>query len=385
MPENFKDKFSHTSITHMGRVIEQNLSDFPTQKFINLATDNLDDLAMKARSQQIVDALIATLPKDFTKAGSALVNSLQPISEETTADPNTAGWTNNLVTSNTTGIGSWLIMPAADFIGQQGLHNVPFAMECLHAMTKRFSAEFGVRHLLKAEPKQTLSILDSWCKDPCQHVRRLVSEGSRPLLPWGIRLQSFLDDPAHTLPLLEKLKNDPSDYVRLSVANHLNDIAKQHPDIINALTEKWQQPTNKQRTKLLKHACRTLIKQGNRDTLALWGYTPGDFALTLTLSTKNVLMGDSIEMNVTVHNPLPKQQNILLDYVVYQQKANGQLAPRVCKWKTCVIKPQQTLTLHKKHSFKPVTTRKYYPGKHQMALQINGVTYPAETFYLTIT
>lgn len=387
MPENFKDQFSHAQITKMARAIAQNLPDFPVDTFITLATANLEQLAMKARSQQIVAALRTTLPKDFRAAGTVLVQSLQPVLDEKSVDPNTAGWTNNLHTAEIDGIGSWLIMPTADFIGQQGQHDVSFAMDCLHAMTKRFSAEFGIRHLLKNAPEQTLTILHQWCNDPCQHVRRLISEGSRPLLPWGLRLQKFLHEPKYTLPLLEKLKDDSSDYVRLSVSNHLNDIAKQHPDVVNQITQKWQQSTgndriHQQRSKLLKHACRTLIKQGNPQTLALWGFAQAEIDTELSLNMTEVMMGDDLIMGVTLVNPLPQEQNILLDYVVYHQKANGQLTPRVCKWKSFIIGPNQSLTLNKKHSFKPVTTRKYYPGKHQVALQINGVITNTEDFYL---
>lgn len=232
----FKEVFNSLSITQMGAAIFHTWSKFDQATFFALATHDLSALEMKARSNQIVSALTLTLPDDFTHAAHILVQSLAPVHA---IDKSSSGWTNN--TAAEQGIGNWLIMPSADYIALHG--NTPehfdLSMAALHAMTKRFSAEFAIRKFIITQPTKTFNILQQWTRDPDKHVRRLVSEGSRPRLPWGVRLQGLVLDPSPTLALLESLKNDPEDYVRLSVANHLNDIAKDHPALVNNLVTDW--------------------------------------------------------------------------------------------------------------------------------------------------
>lgn len=378
-----KEVFNSLSITQMGAAIFHTWSKFDQATFFALATHDLSALEMKARSNQIVSALTLTLPDDFTHAAHILVQSLAPVHG---IDKPSSGWTNN--TAAEQGIGNWLIMPSADYIALHG--NTPehfdLSMAALHAMTKRFSAEFAIRKFIITQPTKTFNILQQWTRDPDKHVRRLVSEGSRPRLPWGIRLQGLVLDPSPTLALLESLKNDPEDYVRLSVANHLNDIAKDHPALVNNLVTDWLnevamgdesanaecQLLHKQRLKLVKHACRTLIKNGNQDTLALFGYGTVQIDTDFTLASGVIKMGSSAELQCQLHNPTDTEQLLLIDYIVHHQKSNGSTRPKVFKWKTLKINPHCTVTFTKPHSFKPITTRKYYPGEHRFTLQING-------------
>ena len=385
MSSLFKDVFNQYSITHLATIIVEHYPAFDSEKFLLTALNILHSLEMKARSQQIVDALNNTLPEDFPTACDILINSLAPVKDvDTSAD----GWTKNLVSED--GIGSWMIMPCADFIAQQA-HNPTYFEQCmqtLHAMTKRFSAEFAIRPFIVHQPDRMHRQLQAWVSDPDKHVRRLVSEGSRPLLPWGIKLHAVVADPTLTLHLLEQLKNDKEDYVRLSVANHLNDIAKHHPDKVTDIARAWlsELPTlspieTKQRHKLIKHACRTLIKQGHKETLALFGLGPITAEVVLAIDKTHVSLGDELTMTLLITNQLKTSQDVLIDYVVYHQKANGSLTPKVFKWKHTSIQGQQTLTLTKTHSFKPITTRKYHPGEHHIAVQINGDAFPAKSFY----
>lgn len=378
-----KEVFNSLSITQMGAAIFHTWSKFDQATFFALATHDLSALEMKARSNQIVSALTLTLPDDFTHAAHILVQSLAPVNA---IDKPSSGWTNN--TAAERGIGNWLIMPSADYIALHG--NTPehfdLSMAALHAMTKRFSAEFAIRKFIITQPTKTFNILQQWTRDPDKHVRRLVSEGSRPRLPWGIRLQGLVLDPSPTLALLESLKNDPEDYVRLSVANHLNDIAKDHPALVNNIATDWLnevamgaesanaecQLLHKQRLKLVKHACRTLIKNGNQDTLALFGYSAVKIDIDFNLASGVIKMGSSAKLQCQLNNPTDTEQLLLIDYIVHHQKSNGSTRPKVFKWKTFKIKPHCTVTISKQHSFKPITTRKYYPGEHRFTLQING-------------
>jgi 3-methyladenine DNA glycosylase AlkC len=97
-------------------------------------------------------------------------------------------------------------------------------------------------------------------------VRRLVSEGTRPRLPWAPRLRAFMRDPRPVLELLEWLKDDPSLYVRRSVANNLNDIGKDHPDLLFATAERWMKDANENRHWIIRHALRSAVKRGDPGT-----------------------------------------------------------------------------------------------------------------------
>lgn len=377
----FKDVFNPLAILHMGESIAKVWSNFDQSQFFQIAANNLTDLEMKARSNQIVNALDATLPNDFAQASQILIQALATVHD---IETHSSGWTNNLASSE--GIGSWLIMPCADYIALRGTsaENFSLSMQALHAMTKRFSAEFAIRHFIVAMPEHTFAMLRQWTTDPDKHVRRLVSEGSRPRLPWGIRLQAQVLDPTPTLELLEQLKNDPEDYVRLSVANHLNDIAKDHPDLVNDIAKRWlkELPTSPQRAKLVKHACRTLIKQGNHDTLRVLGYGEANVEVEFSLTNDVIIMGGNTRLKCHIHNPTTNTQVLLVDYIVHHQKANGSTSPKVFKWKSFTLQAGASLTITKQHSFKPITTRKYYSGEHRFEVQINGQSLAQASGYL---
>lgn len=150
-------------------------------------------------------------------------------------------------------------------------------MAANYEITKRFTAEFCVRPFLIEHRGECLKLLKRWATDANPHVRRLVSEGTRPRLPWAMRLPEFQSDPSHTLPLLEMLKDDPELYVRRSVANHLADIAKDHPDVAFDVCESWLRELRKSaderrsanRRWVVRHAVRLPAKKGVARALEL--------------------------------------------------------------------------------------------------------------------
>jgi 3-methyladenine DNA glycosylase AlkC len=162
-------------------------------------------------------------------------------------------------------------MPLTHYVGRNGLKHFDLSMMLLKEMTKRSSSEFDIRYFLLDSPLRAISILQEWTQDPNQHVRRLVSEGTRPRLPWAMRLPVFIEDPSPLIPLLDALKDDEEEYVRRSVSNNLNDIAKDHPDVVAGIARQWLKGASKNRQRLVRHACRTLIKQGHKETLAALG------------------------------------------------------------------------------------------------------------------
>lgn len=275
--------------------------------------------------------------------------------------------------SDDRGLCGWAILPLTLVVGQHGIADFDRGMALMREMTMRFSAEFGIRHFLLADQARALAIMTGWLDDPNRHVRRLISEGSRPRLPWAMRLPALMADPAPTLPILERLRDDPEPYVRRSVANHLNDIAKDHPRRVAALLDIWAQAGGADRMALLRHAARGLIKAGDADALAVFGHGPARIAPAVpVLSATRVQMGDTLAFDVVLTSLSDAPQSLSVDYVLHYRKANGMLSPKVFKGARLTLDPGETRILRRRHGFRDVTTRRHYPGDHALSLRING-------------
>jgi 3-methyladenine DNA glycosylase AlkC len=274
-------------------------------------------------------------------------------------------------------------MPMTNYVGLHGLNHFSQSMTLLKEMTQRFSSEFDIRFFLIKEPKRTLSILEKWTGDPSVHVRRLVSEGTRPRLPWGMRLSKFVENPKPILPLLEALKDDEEEYVRRSVANNLNDIAKDHPDLVAGIAKRWLKEASKNRERLIRHACRTLIKQGHQKTLKALGYDePKVKVEKFKLLNPKINFGEAILFEVDIRSNSKKKQQLIIDYAIHHRKANGGTSPKVFKWKTLAMAPNANLIAKKKHAIKKISTRVYYPGIHEVEIFINGISFGKKKFEL---
>ena len=155
-----------------------------------------------------------------------------------------------------------------------------------------------------------------WSKHPHPSVRRLSSEGCRPRLPWAMGLPAFKKDPSLILPILENLKCDPSEYVRRSVANNLNDIAKDHPDIALKIAKKWK-GVDPATDWIIKHGGRTLLKRGHESILNLHGFNTNAkaFIKDLTLS-KKVTIGDSLLFDFSFFHQEATATSFRLEYVI---------------------------------------------------------------------
>lgn len=358
-------------------LLAKNYPEFDQAGFIKLAADDIENRELKDRANQIFLGFKDFLPNDYKSAVNLLISTLAPVVNDQDLDE---------LTSTKKGLAGWIIMPMTQYVGELGQHELAFSMEALRQLTKRFTSEFGIRYYFIEQPEASLAILTDWLQDPCRHVRRLISEGTRPLLPWAMQIPEFKQDPTQVIKLLEQLKDDSSEYVRRSVANNLNDIAKDHPDLVANIATKWLKSASKNRQRLVKHACRTLIKQGHSTTLAAFGYQPAEtLEVNLMLSSTQVEFGDQQVLTCEITNPSAETHKILLDYVIYHQKANGKLAPKVFKWKELELTAGQSITLSKKHAFVPITTRKYYHGEHACALQLNGAEQESISFLLNIS
>ncbi|NOY73353.1 MAG: DNA alkylation repair protein [Gammaproteobacteria bacterium] len=375
MPEPFKNFFNITVIRGMAMHFKKQWPKFNAKAFESTAANNLEALELKARSQQITEAMIQHLPDDFVKAGKIMLGSL---GTRLNADLS-AG------TINKEGIAGWGVMPMADYVGLCGHDHFDLSMVLLKEMTKCSSSEFSIRFFLLASPAETLAVLKVWATDDNHHVRRLVSEGSRPRLPWAMRLPLFIEDPSSIIELLDMLKDDDEEYVRRSVANNLNDIAKDHPDVVADIAEQWMKEASKERKKLVRHACRTLIKKGHKKTLRVLGYNPPKIhQVKIDILNAKVKFGGALQFTLSLGSKSNRDQALMIDYIIHHQKANGSTSPKVFKWKATHLPAKQTLIATKNHPMKKITTRVYYPGMHSVEVVMNGVTVAKADFELAM-
>jgi 3-methyladenine DNA glycosylase AlkC len=373
MPEPFKNLINPALVRACGEHLQRRWRDFDRRGFERIALKDLDALEMKARAMQIADALEATLPADFDRAAGLIESALAPAATGDDLDFRTSE----------AGLAGWIGWPLGEFLARRGQATPERGLRALHALTQRFTGEFAIRPYLVNHFALTLDTLSGWTGDRSAHVRRLVSEGSRPRLPWGLQIKALIADPSPTLPLLHALQDDGSEYVRRSVANHLNDIAKDHPGVVAHWLETHLPEATPERRALLKHASRTLVKKGDARVLKAWGLG-GRYRgeATLAITPRRVAVGGAVALELTLMSTSAKPQALAIDYVVHHVKANGETSPKVFKGWQLTLAPHETRVLAKKHSLKPITTRVYYPGEHRVDVQINGRPVASAVFVL---
>lgn len=359
--ENFqiRDVFNPQSVTALSQRLKAAWPAFEADKFCKKIIPKLPEQTYSERWKHISLVLEEHLPKAYPEAIEILLAAqLPPYGGD------------KLEGSN----GRFITVALTAFVSRNGMGHFDLSMHALYEMTKRLTAEFDIRHFLKKFPEKTLAVLTAWASDPNPHVRRLVSEGSRPILPWGMRLQQFVDDPTPTLRLLHLLRNDPSEYVRRSVANHLNDHSKNHPDLVVKTLQDWQAEfPGKNMQRLVRHATRTLVKKGHAGALELLGFKRGAAVRVENLEvTPSLSIGEYQSFSFDIVSEGKSTQPLAIDYVIYFQKSNGTLAPKVFKLTTRQVGAGEKISLKKRHSFRVITTRKYYPGEHALAIQVNG-------------
>jgi 3-methyladenine DNA glycosylase AlkC len=308
------------------------------------------------------------LPGNFRSAARILVSSLGPKHAQT----------------DTFGIEPFRYLPHVFFVQKYGIQDFESSMHAQYELTQRFSAESSIRAFLVSYPEATLARLTEWAKDGSAHVRRLVSEGTRPCLPWAPRLRAFMLDPTPVLALLELLKDDRERYVQRSVANNLNDIGKDHPELVIETCRRWLAGATPEREWIVRHALRSLVKGGHHGALTLLGVgeRPELRVALARLSATSVRVGETLRFTVRLESESSRPQQLVVDYVVHFVKADGQQRPKVFKLKRLELGERGSAELQGRISFAPMTTRKTYPGEHRLELLINGVAYPLAPFAL---
>jgi 3-methyladenine DNA glycosylase AlkC len=352
-----KDQFGESAPRAIAMMIRAVHADFPHDDFLADVRVGYGKLSLTQRGVHIAGALRRHLPQDYPRAVRILVDSAsQPHEHEASG-----------------GMASFLYMPHMFFISQHGLGHFEESMRAQHVLTQRFTAEFSVRAYLEKHPERTLALLREWARDPSEHVRRLVSEGTRPRLPWAPRLRAFQKDPRPVLELLELLKDDPSLYVRRSVANNLNDIGKDHPALLVATAKRWLKNATPERRWVVNHALRSAIKRADAGALGALGYGgKADVSVRKpAITPARPRIGGSVHISFVLANRLAKRQRVMADLVVHFVKARGTGA-KTFKLKAVELPPRGSVTLGKKIALKQLTTRKHYPGVHRVEALLNG-------------
>ncbi|MFA7266901.1 MAG: hypothetical protein WC054_11365 [Candidatus Nanopelagicales bacterium] len=364
-----KDSFGPTVPARIAEMISAVAPDFDSAGFCTATLDGYDDLELMARSHKIADELTAYLPSDPGDAIDILHRSLPSEAEAST-------WT---------GMTGFMLMPHGIYVARHGLECFEASMQLQYEITKRFTSEFSIRAFIAGDYDRTMERLTCWAQDPNEHVRRLVSEGTRSRLPWAARLPMFQADPSPVVDLLELLKDDPSSYVRRSVANNLNDIAKDNPDVTIAVAKDWSGAhASPERRALVRHGLRTLVKQGDPAALAVLGYAQtsaidlSDFTATPGQPT----IGGSVRIAVTATNTTNQPVRVLLDFAIDFVKANGTTGRKVFKGGEFELSPRGSESVTKTISVRQHTTRTHYPGTHEVYALVNGSTKPIGSFDL---
>lgn len=334
------------------------------------AADFLDDILpqiesreLMQRGQLIAEAMRRHLPQDFCKAVPILAACLPD--------------------GNRPGLGGWALLSFNQYMAAHGLDHLETSLDLLKALTPHFTAEFGIRPFVDREQDKALSIIAGWLGDPDHHVRRLASEGTRPRLPWAMRLPKLVRDPKPLLPILTALLDDPEDYVRRSVANSLNDIAKDHPDLVADFVARHRPDASPERLRLLKHASRTLLKKGHAAAMANFGFKMLDGLMaTLTLGESAIPYPGRLDFGITLINGTDAPQVLMLDYAIHHRKKDGTMSPKVFKGRSLTLGMGETLQLDLRHAFRPITTRTYYPGEHRLDILVNGMSLASASFHL---
>lgn len=331
---------------------------FDVDAFLNDALTGYNALALMPRGTHLARALHRHLPADYPEALRILLASIdQPHGRA----PGLS-------------LASFLYLPHTVFVAEFGLDHFELSMKAQHALTQRFTAEFSIRPYLEQHPKATLAQLMAWTRDPSEHVRRLVSEGTRPRLPWAARLPAFQRDPAPVLALLERLKDDPALYVRRSVANNMNDIGKDHPALLADTARTWLQGATPERRWIVQHALRSAVKRGEPGALAALGFgAAADVAIGQpSITPKQAVVGGTLVVAFDVINTRAGPQQVLVDFAVHYIKANGQSRAKVFKLKTLDLAAHATQRVGKQISLAEMSTRKHYPGLHRVEAIVNG-------------
>lgn len=358
MPEKLKDiLIPADQVSKLAETIYNVLPEFDIQKFTDLVLDpKWADRELKQKMRHITESLHQFLPADYPQA----LNILEKISSQ---------------------FRGFIALSFSDFAESYGMDYWDISMNALAKFTSSCTSEFAVRPFLDKDPERAIQYFYRWADDENPSVRRLASEGCRPRLPWGMGLPKFKKDPKLIMPILEKLKGDPEEFVRRSVANNLNDISKDHPELVLDLFEQWkgQSPDI---DRIIKHACRTMLKGGSKRALMLFGFANPELLTITELKTDkpSLHIGEYLNFSFILSNYSGKFKKVRLEYRIHYMKSGGKTSAKIFQISEGKFPPGEHL-VNKKQAFTDFTTRTHFEGEHRIEIVVNGVA-KAETMVL---
>lgn len=360
-----KDIYSRSFYERFAATLAAVIPSLDQQKFVSrMLSDGFEHKEWKDRMKHTTRVFHEFLPSDYPEA----IKVIEQVIDKLRTDR--------------FGEDSLVFIFLADYIETYGLDDYETSVKALELITQFVSCEFAVRPFLIRYGIQMIDQMTAWSLHESHKVRRFASEGSRPRLPWAMAVPELKKNPYPLLPLLENLKNDPAEWVRRSVANSLNDIAKSHPEIVLDIAQRWS-GQNKETDAIVKHGSRTLLKQGHTEILKHYGLESINAHLSdFKVLTPEVKIGDNLEFSFTITNDSVAEQKIRLEYAVYYMKQNGQLSKKVFKISERIYRPYEKAVVQRIQKFILITTRKFYPGSHQVSIILNGEEKEVRNFEL---
>ena len=352
-----KEIFNAERLKHIATEMTAVYPEFNTKAFLKLANDGLANLSIMQRMARVSECLHAVLPLGYEESLDVL-RALAPRLNS-----------------------GFVSISLPHYVAMYGGHDFEQSMDALKYFTAFGSAEFAIRYFLRNDLQRSLVLMQQWSLDENEHVRRLASEGCRPRLPWSFRLEQIQGDPTLAAAILDNLKADESLYVRKSVANHLNDITKDHPEWVLDLIEGWSLE-NKHTAWIAKHALRSLIKQGNQRALAIIGASGKAEVEIVEVKVEPALirLGEKITLSFVVKSTVAESQRLVIDYAIDYVKANGSTSAKVFKLKALTLPGKAIEQVSRGQQIKELTTRKHYVGVHAVHILVNGERLASTSF-----
>lgn len=369
MAEPLKNIYNDIFFAELTTSLQKALPGFDAKKMIAAVKNNeWPAMELKQRMRHLSTVLHNQLPGNYKKKLSQVLQLVKALPAESKVQYSGLAY-----------------MYIPDFLEQYGLNDIGLSLQAMEKINLVTSCEFAIRPYLIADQKKVMAQMLMWSKHPHESIRRFASEGCRPRLPWAMAIPSLKKDPSPVLPVLENLKKDDSLYVRKSVANNLNDISKDHPELVMQIAQKWQ-GHSAATDWIIKHGCRGLLKSGHKEILHLFG-TGADIKCSikgLAVSKTTLKTGEDFQFSFQLQLQEKKETRLRLEYAVYYRKANGTLSKKIFKINEGLYRHDQPYSFSRKHSFKDLTTRKHHAGKHAIAVVVNGNELAKKEFMLTL-
>jgi len=356
-PPLLKDLVDASSIAGIGEAIARVAPRFDIEAFTNsVFDDSWDERALKQRIRHVAVRIAEGLDGEYAEKLAILRRATGDLS--------------------VTGIPVWCFN---DFVEEYGVGSPEVSLPALEEFTRLASSEFAVRPFIERYPQRMAAQMLEWAANDDPAVRRLASEGYRPRLPWGMGIPALKRDPTPVLAVLDLLRNDPDEVVRRSVANNLNDISKDHPDLVVAVLDRWGETTP---ASLRKHALRTLLKQGHVEAMELLGFAQNASVVVdgMKVSPPVGKVGESVSVEFRVRSRSERSERVMVDYAVVFQNSSGTGSRKVFKGVTTEVSAHDEIQFRRKISLQQMTTRRILPGIHTVEAQVNGVVHATVGF-----